>query len=349
MNRLLRACCFALVVFAFVSFGPMAMRGAWSLVPVKGAQVGCTGGCSFETSFLTTNKNYDGSATGVKPGWTADVNQTRSTGGVCATGVPGGFASQQAGVSDKGNWTDAAGRCDAVLTAANYASGAGGRGFRHYMDTGAAGNNSNGGGITIATASAITTGTFNVTWMERWDAGMNWNYLTNGPNPHYIKSIYMINGTFLICGYQGTGYGCNHNGGANTTGSTCTWVTTQGGANADGLWHNHEIQVDLTNARVRYWIDGVACLNTAYAMVGFGGFSSFFISNQAYVNVSGFTDYDDLKVEAGLTAGDRIGSPTEIGGGGSGGGTGSGVPATPTGLRLRVRVPGIGGFFGLQH
>lgn len=345
MSRLLRASGFALAVLLFVTFGPMAMRGAWSLVPVKGAQVGCTGGCTFETSFLTTNKNYDGSATGAKTGWTADVYQAAAS---CANGTPGNLTTEQAGVSSSGGWVDGLGNCDGVITAANYASGAGGRGFRHYRAPGSTGANSNGGGIKFIMPSNINSGIVNITWMEKWDAGMNWNYSGHGPEPHYAKNIYMRTSNFLICGYEGGAAGCNYNGGSSTS-SVCTWVGVMGGQNSDGNWHNFELQINITGQYIKTWIDGSLCVDQAYSFPLWQGLDEMFISNQAYVNVAGFTDFDDFKVETGLASGDRIGSPTEIGGGGSGGGTGSGVPATPTGLRLRLRVPGIGGFFGLQH
>jgi hypothetical protein len=208
------------------------------------------------------------------------------------------------GLAAGGGWTTSLGAVEQITTAANYPSGGGGRGQRHWHGNG---TNNTSGSISYTITNPST---------ELW---ARWHY-------RYQSGTAMASsgGSHKVIYFRGAG--CNGNSGgcyflfdgqtalritvAGTNfgnGGTYGWNDLMGGVNsADGLWHCNEVHVKVVGAGTsiaQWWIDGVLRLDQS--SVNFGGtgvgFDSFFLPENAVLTTPGgadmFEDIDDVALQ----------------------------------------------------
>lgn len=232
------------------------------------------------------------------------------------------------GLDSAGGWTTTAGAKEQITTAANYASGAGGRGQRHWIGNG---TNNNSGSIKYAFTARAEH--YYMRWWVRWESGFQlgssgqkllyWN--NDGGSNHcqgHTSGCYMLIRNTNIMLHVGGGPDVGF-GAGNYQNSVSGWgyQDLMGGAGSDGAWHCMQIEAD-TNAAgtgvIRWWIDDTLRLeytNVSYGSPysGFGGF--YFPENAVAVTVGGNDMYNDLDdVEISTTS---LPSCTIGGGGGS--------------------------------
>jgi len=205
---------------------------------------------------------------------------------------------------------------DQITSDANYTSGDGGRGFRHWVDDGT--DNDHGGGIGMLFPSAQQEFWFR--FYARYEAGFQWVSIT------YDKVVYVWTekGSNEVP-YAVFGFGYNDSmiakDGLDPFGSPeppaqnpITWNDIMGGSTSDGEWHAYEFHLKMDtltggvsneDGEVHTWVDGVPIASKTDWIwsdedaTAAEGFRHFLIgSNQKEANNGGCTpmDYDDIVV-----------------------------------------------------
>lgn len=147
----------------------------------------------------------------------------------------------------------------AILTAANYPGGGGGKGFRFWQGNASSGVNDNSGAMGID-----LLGSYTELWIRfymRYQAGMMWE---NGNNPVYDKCLDFNLGSpeRWIFGHQGGAWGIFY--GASAQGGSVNWNDLMGGSASDGLFHCFEIHIKhgaFPNGIGEVWVDNVLTLS----------------------------------------------------------------------------------------
>jgi len=181
---------------------------------------------------------------------------------------------------------------EAITTSANYSSGEGGRGQRHWMNSG---TNSNSGNLAYSFSQVSE---LFVRWYVRFESGVD---LGSSSSPH--KILY-FNGTG--CGHGG---GCYFaisdstirltNAGNNfTNGNTWGWTDMMGGSTADGNWHWFEAHV-TTGGVAQLYVDGTLRLDRSDVSYGSSGFSKFSLPSNGDFDHSGCKaeDIDEVAIQ----------------------------------------------------
>lgn len=271
------------------------------------AQLGVT--CVFETSFTTAQ------------GWTADKTQT-ACGGTGFGNSSGGFF--QTGVADWGGWTTTAGSCAQINTAANFGSGAGGRGYRHWR--GDDHQNDDDGALYMDFKSLAAGAGRQTEWWHRFVMRYQSGFAWSGSNPQYAKDVYWTpgdtgQGEF---GIQGTGWSLHSYGGGGTNITTTkTWAGLMGSATGDGLWHCIEFHAKQNtttgpaNGTGEVWVDDVlVAQNTAWDWDTSGSSADWdwwLVGENQHLPSNGgadkYTDYDDYAVSLTSRIGGCSGFP----------------------------------------
>lgn len=224
------------------------------------------------------------------------------------------------GLGQAGSWTATNGGVEQITSSANYASGGGGRGQRHWISNG---TNFLSGSIDVDIDNPSTE--LYVRWYVRFQSGLA---LGSSSSPH--KILYFTGST--CTGRPGGCYFAISTVGARITmgtnydnGDAWGWNDMMGGSNsADGQWHWFEIHVKRNSGAgddvAQLWVDGTLRLDRND--VSFGGDTSGFTSfrlpeNGAFVvsptSIDMYEDIDDLAIQ---TTG-PIGALGSGGGGGS--------------------------------
>lgn len=275
--------------------------------PAGGSGNNCNAPCLVDVSFT------------VGQGWEADKT---NAGGNC-TGPGSGstdFAGEHTGVGTIGNGGAGTSgvNCDTVITAANFSSGAGGRGLRAYRGDGV---NRIGGGITLSWGTKYNNMSF--CYMMRPQAGSAWlAYDGLGPanDPSYTKDWYLLfsTGGIFILGQQGSGYGVHT--GANISGSYGWYEMMGNNRVADGNWKEIAIYADIPSTTVKVWVNDSLVFSTTSA--DFRSLTAFdqqmYNSNQRHFDSDndglgegvdsavGYYDYDDIVVDTAVSNGGKL-------------------------------------------
>lgn len=209
------------------------------------------------------------------------------------------------GISGAGGWTTGLGAEDQVTAAANYSSGGGGKGFRHWVGDGL---NNVGGSIQItlpATESEIW-----IRYYIRFQSGFAWNGTIIN-----MKTIYNTGtGTFYFGIFNNTVGGhveadSDHGQGQGNHFSTVSWSDWQGGSTGDGTFHCLELHCKINpigsvaDGQFQFWLDDVELYNntsvkfTTSDGVKFPGFKVGENSNDPQNGgVDVYVDFDDIVV-----------------------------------------------------
>lgn len=212
--------------------------------PPAVAAGGCVGTC-YATSFT------------VAQGWTTDHGQVISGGGTCG-GLTAGFANVQTwsgaftGPSDGGSQVVAAGACAQITTTANYASGAGGRGFSQRYGNG---TNSNSGGMNLSLPSTVTK--LDVRYFVRYPVGMTVTAYIKEWGDYTPDAAH-----YLDAGLEGDPAVGNTYPGFNSAGSNGLSAPGHTFA-ADGSFHCVEYQVNPGTGYAAFWYDGTKLAETS--------------------------------------------------------------------------------------
>lgn len=189
------------------------------------------------------------------------------------------------------------------------------------------GSNSNGSGVRIDLGTTVQEIWFS--YGTSWAPGYTWS----GGNPSYTKDWDWTAScpNCFIMGHQGGGWGANATGGTNYGGSI-TWSDIYPGGTSDGSWHCYDYHVSLTTGKLEIWVDGEYSRNTTESFsASFVAFGSVIVENQAVSTFDGYTYYDEIRADTGLSTGQRIGCGASASGGGFG---------RP---RMKLKMKGIGG------
>ena len=211
------------------------------------------------------------------------------------------------GLTGYGAWTTTDGREEQIGAAANYPSGAGGKGQRHWLGDPAA-NNSGGTKIEwISPQPEIW-----IRWYMRFQNGFEWN-----PQLGEYKILYVDVGTarHVIIGFRPNndrlGIVVNGNPFDSPDGSGWNTIMANGGTDArgnktsDGLWHLYEIHMKMdTNGAdgiVEWWVDGARRLyRTDVNFRTHSGWSYMAIGENHAWSGNGpaafYVDYDDIAI-----------------------------------------------------
>lgn len=218
------------------------------------------------------------------------------------------------GLSGYGSWyanNDSA-HGEEFTAAANYSSGGGGLGQRHwYHDT----ENSNSGGTLLDFG-----GTYSEFWFRcyvRFQSGFTW------ANNAHCKLFYVqpVGGVYCAPGYHSNVIGIQS---SDVKDSSTSWNTVQGGSTGDGLFHCYEYHVKQdtngSNGIAQAWIDNVEVMNITNADWGTqAGWTGIAIGENhfAAANATGpigspyaYIDYDDFAVSATARIGPLAGGAT---------------------------------------
>jgi hypothetical protein len=289
----------ALLAGSVVSAEQFGSRVRFKAPPVivsgGGGGVGCNGPCVFSISFA------------VADGWTQAGGQLLSGGGGAICNSLGwSFGGHQSIVHEGGSsYINATDGCALLETAANYASGGGGFGFRQRVING---TNGNAGGIVIEAATSQTK-----LWLSyriRYDSNFT---LAAGYGKEFAS--YTGGGAhYAITGIENGVMGLTIDGSTLVSSST-SWASHMGSNRSDGQWHCHEIAMDISGQKVQSWLDGVAVVDaTGVNWRGVTDISSW----QVTVNYSSVSncpangcavDIDDIAGDNDLTWGQRLGCP----------------------------------------
>lgn len=220
------------------------------------------------------------------------------------------------GLSSSGGWTTSNGAKEAITTSANYSSGGGGRGQRHWIGDG---TNNNSGSIHVGINSPPQV--MYVRFYFRYQSGIS---MSGGSHKilYFTGSDCSGNAGGCYFAFEGTGNFRLTVAGSNyDNGSTWGWNDLHGGASSDGNWHWVEVMVNRTAGTAKAWFDGTLRLDQSSVTYGGSGagFSGFELPENAVVSTGGtdkFEDIDDLAIQT-------TGPIGALSGGGSGGGGGS--------------------------
>ena len=206
------------------------------------------------------------------------------------------------GVQNYGGWT-----CgnleERIFSDANYSSGGGGKGQRHYEGDGS--NNNSGG--TIVYFNGYHPEIW-VRWYMKYSSGFAWDSGESNPLL-YDKILYFDVGTTYATipewHYWGWFNFWTYQGG-NHDGTSWGWTKAMGGQTSDGNWHCYEVHLNKNTGVAQLWFDGVLKVNLASVDFGSGhpGFKKVvFGSNQRYPdNCAGtccdtaYVDFDDIAI-----------------------------------------------------
>jgi hypothetical protein len=204
-------------------------------------------------------------------GWNAEHLQKVATCGGLGFYNLGGGQPYQTGIGNGGdNLADGtSASCDAVTTGGNFGGGAGGRGFKHWVNDGF---DANSGAFNIDLPSAQTE--IWISYYIAWQPGFTWS----AGNPQFIKDWYFDQGH-----NPANAIGYTSNGGFGTTqffpvsrniSNNYTWQTVYG-TTSDGKFHcfEHHLKTDTngSNGIFETWVDGVAAVSVSD--VNYGGAS----------------------------------------------------------------------------
>jgi hypothetical protein len=242
------------------------------------------------------------------------------------------------GLGKYGDWTTADGSKEQITAAANYPSGAGGKGQRHWLGNRVSVDEANSGGTRIDFASSQPE--LWVRWYMRFQKDFQWD-----PNNHpsYKALFFDVGPSGVVTqffGWEIVRFWVIVGDGTQIPGSTIGgWDTIMvNGANdgnghkmSDGQWHLYEIHMKMdtngSNGVGEMWVDGVG--RFSYSNINYGtkaGWNFMVIgSNHNYSTNSGdmYVDYDDFAIRT-------TGPIGPINGGGD-----TLAPAAPTNLTVQ--------------
>lgn len=199
------------------------------------------------------------------------------------------------GLNKGGGWTASPEGYYAQITAdANYSSGEGGKGFRHWIGDG---TNNNSGGIDVNFNTNQTS--FWVRWYMRWELGFssNWNV---------FKVLYIYpesgGGSVFHAGYPGGVGGINfYSTKDHYSCSNCGFGSAfYTGGISDGSWQCFEIHIDIPNNTFQSWLNGAKIVDRSD--VDFGDITSInhFRIGENCKDVSNgqsmYVDFDDIAI-----------------------------------------------------
>ena len=221
------------------------------------------------------------------------------------------------GISTYGDWTTSNGSKEQITAPANYPSGGGGKGQRHWLGDG---YTNNSGGLTVNFSSPQSE--IWMRWYMRFEQGFAWNYLNN------YKLIYVNTGTSrVILGWDGSNYlrvrvdstNQNYNNNINFPAGGWDAVMVNGGTyiqtsangatpgqinqTSDGQWHIFEIHLKVdtngTNGIIEWWVDQVKVTNVTNANLNAVPISVAVIGSNSTYPLNGrdmYVDYDDIAI-----------------------------------------------------
>ena len=239
------------------------------------------------------------------------------------------------GLWEGGGWTcdngDGTHEEEQITAAANYSSGGGGKGQRHWLGDGV--NNISGG---MSASFLSSQPEIWVRWYMRYEQGFEWNpYLMNQKIlyfdpvsfPRLIVEYYGQDKVQIYSYASSQGYPSAEGNGWNTmmaNGGT----DARGNKTSDGQWHLWEFHVKIdtngTDGILELWIDNNMVINATNANLAAAPLTTLLIGSNGFTPGNGrcmFVDYDDIAI-----------STT----GPIGGGVDAQAPSVPAGLSAQA-------------
>ncbi len=220
------------------------------------------------------------------------------------------------GLAGWGGWTTPNGSEEQITAAANFPSGGGGKGQRHWIGDGR--NNLSGGSSVVFTSPQKELW---IRWYMRYEFGFQWDPLTHHKwiyvSPHYYVTtseppvVFDWEGWDTASIWTVGGDCAGSNRCASTPGSGWNTVMASGPLDAngnrqsDGQWHAYEVHLKLNTPGIadgvaETWIDGIRRISaTGIDFIRTGGWTYLAMAENAGYAANGrdaYVDYDDVVI-----------------------------------------------------
>ncbi|HJX18604.1 MAG TPA: hypothetical protein VJ437_10455 [Acidiferrobacterales bacterium] len=212
-------------------------------------------------------------------------------------------------LSGAGGWTcdngDNTVREEQIAAAANYPSGGGGKGQRHWLGDGIT-NNSGSMRIALTTLEPEIW----IRWYIRYEHGFTWNSLVtqkllyiNSAGPNAVVVHFAWSDELQISSRDYGGYYASGPGNGWNTIMAAGGTDARGNKMSDGKWHLYEIHLKTdtngTDGIAEMWVDGIRRVAVTNANFGARGFNYVGIGENAIDPLNGrcmAVDYDDIAI-----------------------------------------------------